>query len=108
MAKREDGKETRWRLLNAACEVFAQKGYRDAKVADICKTADANVAAVNYYFGDKVSLYEEAWRHALQNFAEHALNRLPVRRKTGYGYIFKRLCSILPQRVSWASSVASI
>ena len=74
MTKREDGKETRWRLLNAACEVFAQKGYRDAKVADICKRAGANVAAVNYYFGDKASLYEKAWRHALQNFSEHAFS----------------------------------
>jgi AcrR family transcriptional regulator len=67
MAKREDGKETRLRLLNAAGEVFAQKGYRDAKVADICKRAGANVAAVNYYFGDKKSLYREVWQHALEN-----------------------------------------
>ncbi|MEE4600425.1 MAG: CerR family C-terminal domain-containing protein [Desulfobacteraceae bacterium] len=70
MAKREDGKETRLRLLNAAGEVFAQKGYRDAKVADICKMADANVASVNYYFGDKKSLYREVWQHALENFEE--------------------------------------
>ncbi|RLC17665.1 MAG: DUF1956 domain-containing protein, partial [Deltaproteobacteria bacterium] len=53
MAKREDGKETRRRLLNAACEIFAQKGYHNAKVADICKRAGANVASVNYYFRDK-------------------------------------------------------
>lgn len=70
MAKREDGKETRGKLLNAACEVFAQKGYREAKVADICKRAGANVAAVNYYFGDKASLYKEAWYHALENIEE--------------------------------------
>ena len=70
MTKREDGKETRFRLLNAACEVFAQKGYRDTKVAAICKRAGANVASVNYYFGDKASLYREAWQHALQNYEE--------------------------------------
>lgn len=67
MAKREDGKETRLRLLNAAGEMFAQKGYRDAKVADICKRAGANVASVNYYFGDKKSLYREVWQDALEN-----------------------------------------
>jgi AcrR family transcriptional regulator len=67
MAKREDGKETRLKLLNAAGEVFAQKGYRDAKVVDICKRAGANVAAVNYYFGDKKNLYREVWRHTLGN-----------------------------------------
>ncbi|MDH3391738.1 MAG: CerR family C-terminal domain-containing protein [Desulfobulbaceae bacterium] len=69
MAQREDGKETRNRLLNAACEVFAEKGYRNAKVAEICRRADANVAAVNYYFGDKASLYTEAWRHAFNKYA---------------------------------------
>lgn len=76
MTKREDGKETRWRLLNAACEVFALKGYRDAKVADICKQAGTNVAAVNYYFRDKDSLYAEAWRYAFQQFEEPVFSKL--------------------------------
>lgn len=70
MAQREDGKETRIRLLNAACEVFAKKGFRDAKVADICQQAGANVASVNYYFGDKASLYTEAWRHSWNEIDE--------------------------------------
>ena len=76
MAKREDGKETRRRLLNAASEVFAQKGYRDAKVADICKRAGANVASVNYYFRNKASLYAETWRHAFQQFEEPAFAKV--------------------------------
>lgn len=73
MTKREDGKETRGRLLKAACDVFAEKGYRRAKVADICKRAGANVASVNYYFGNKENLYKEAWQYTLQNFGEPAL-----------------------------------
>ena len=76
MAKREDGKVTRRKLLNAACEIFAQKGYKGAKVADICKQAGANVASVNYYFGDKVSLYKEAWQYALQNLIETTFSEL--------------------------------
>ena len=74
MAKREDGKETRRRLLNAACEIFAQKGYHNAKVADICKRAGANVASVNYYFRHKASLYAETWRHAFRQFEEPAFS----------------------------------
>ena len=70
MAQREDGKETRIRLLNAACEIFSAKGFRDAKVADICRRAGANVASVNYYFGDKANLYAEAWRHSCNEIAE--------------------------------------
>lgn len=69
---REDGRETRLRLLNAACDVFARKGYRDAKVAEICHHAGANVAAVNYYFGNKANLYREAWQHALTHFQDPA------------------------------------
>lgn len=75
MARREDGKETRSRLLNAACEVFAEKGYRNAKIADICRRANANVAAVNYYFGDKATLYSEAWHQAFEKCAFPESNR---------------------------------
>lgn len=58
--------DTRRRLLDSACQVFAQKGYRDATIAAICRRAGANIAAVNYHFGDKESLYVEAWRHSFQ------------------------------------------
>jgi len=53
-------------LLESAGEVFAEKGYRDATIAEICERAGANIAAVNYYFGDKETLYREAWLHAFR------------------------------------------
>jgi len=68
VARRQDGRETRQRLLEAACKVFARKGYHNARVAEICRQASANVAAVNYHFGDKEKLYAETWRYA---FAQH-------------------------------------
>jgi AcrR family transcriptional regulator len=55
-------KETKQRVLDAACVVFAEKGYRDATVLEICTAADANVAAVNYYFGSKEKLYLKVWQ----------------------------------------------
>jgi len=61
-AKRpNNGNGVRERLIEKACEVFAKKGYRDATVAEICRGARANVAAINYYFGNKEKLYAEAW-----------------------------------------------
>ena len=57
MAKRKDGQETKQKLLDVACNVFAERGFREAKITEICRRAGANVAAVNYYFGDKESLY---------------------------------------------------
>lgn len=63
----KDSAETGQRLLTAASKVFAEKGYRVATVAEICRLAGANIAAVNYHFGSKESLYVETWRHC---FAE--------------------------------------
>ena len=74
MAQREDGKETRSRILDCACEMFAEKGYQTTKVADICQLAGANVAAVNYYFGDKATLYTEAWQQAFKKCSELLLH----------------------------------
>ena len=62
--QREDAVRTRKSLLAAASEVFADKGYHDATIAEICERAKANGAAVNYHFGDKENLYVEAWRHS--------------------------------------------
>lgn len=64
--KRNDGLETRGRLLDAAGAIFADKGFRDATTAEICRRANANIAAVNYHFGGKERLYVETWRHAFE------------------------------------------
>lgn len=54
--------DTRQRLLQMAGEVFATQGFRNATVREICRRAQANVAAVNYHFGDKARLYSEVLR----------------------------------------------
>ena len=56
---------TRTRLLKAAADVFAERGYENATVRQICTRAGANVALVNYHFGDKLELYTEVLRHSM-------------------------------------------
>jgi AcrR family transcriptional regulator len=56
-------KETRQRLLDAAGRLFAERGFKDVSIREICKEADANIAAVNYYFRDKAGLYRELLAH---------------------------------------------
>jgi len=64
--KRCDGIETRRRLLEAACVIFAEKGYWKSTIAEICRLAEANVAAASYHFGGKESLYVETWLYAFE------------------------------------------
>lgn len=52
--------QTRARLLDAAREVFSQHSFQGATVREICRLAEANVAAVNYHFGSKEGLLAEA------------------------------------------------
>jgi AcrR family transcriptional regulator len=49
--------ETRDRLRAVATAMFAERGFRKVTVREICHAARANVAAVNYHFGDKLGLY---------------------------------------------------
>jgi len=57
--------DTRTRLLHAAAEVFAEHGYESATIRQICTRASANVALVNYHFGDKLELYTEVLRFSM-------------------------------------------
>jgi AcrR family transcriptional regulator len=61
MASSENPRE---RLLEAAGEIFAEKGFKGATVREIIDRAGVNIAAVNYYFRDKERLYIEAVKHA--------------------------------------------
>ncbi len=62
--QRQDAVRTRNSLLAAAGRIFAEKGYHDTTIAEISERAGTNVAAVNYHFGDKETLYREAWRQS--------------------------------------------
>ena len=56
---------TRERVLRVAARLFAERGFKHVTIREICREARANVAAVNYHFGDKLGLYREVLRLAV-------------------------------------------
>lgn len=63
---RTASEQTRARLIDAAGEMFAELGFHHTTVRQICKRAGANIAAVNYHFGDKTALYTEVVRQSMR------------------------------------------
>jgi AcrR family transcriptional regulator len=67
--------DTRERLLDAAGQVFSEKGFRSATVREIAlRAGGANIAAVNYHFRDKEGLYAAV----LEHFAHEAVQKYPA------------------------------
>lgn len=49
---------TRDRVLEVACELFAEAGFHGTHLREICKRAGTNVAGVCYHFHSKEGLYQ--------------------------------------------------
>ena len=100
-------RSTRERLLEAAGELFAEKGFQETHVKDITDRAGANVAAVNYYFRDKESLYEEV----IQYIFEYMRKNFPLEKGLAQAHTPEECFSIVirnllyrfmsPARPSW-------
>jgi AcrR family transcriptional regulator len=54
------GEDTRQRLITAAFEVFAERGYEGATTRHLAERAGVNLPAIQYYFGNKEGLYRAA------------------------------------------------
>ena len=65
---------TKERLLTTATRVFADRGFKETTVREICALAGANLAAVNYHFGGKDKLYSAV----LGDFLSSAFSRFPM------------------------------
>ncbi len=57
-------------------ELFSEKGYAGTSVRDITTSARCNIAAVNYYFRGKDSLYREVFQQLLDELRELRISRI--------------------------------
>lgn len=66
--------DVRTRLLRAASQLFARRGYGAVSLREIARAAEVTPAMVHYYFGDKRGLYEAmlewAWARVLARARE--------------------------------------
>jgi AcrR family transcriptional regulator len=70
------------RLLAAATELFARRGFHGTSIREIAKSAGANVASGHYHYGSKRGLYLQVLRDqfARVRASFDAAGRLPSRR----------------------------
>ena len=66
--------QTQRELLDAARQVFTERGYTDASIADIVERAGSSVGSLYHHFGGKSELFTALWReHQLAH--EHAASK---------------------------------
>ncbi len=75
------------RLLAAAEQLFAEKGFESVAVRDVTQLAKANVAAVNYHFGSRDGLVALVVARYLAPFNQERLERLDVLERRAPGKV---------------------
>ena len=69
-------KKVRDRLLDTAEELFCENGFDGTSVRDIARSADCNIASVNYYFGSKENLYIEMFRRHVSKLLDEQIKNI--------------------------------
>ena len=68
--------ETRDRILDAAEALFVEHGFEGTSMRVITRSAQANLAAVNYHFGSKENLVNEVFRRRMDDMSHERLAAL--------------------------------
>ncbi len=78
--KRSEPASTRERILEAALDVFASKGYHDARLDDIVETAHISKGSIYFYFPNKERLFlalVDQFADLIERRATEAIARQP-------------------------------
>lgn len=108
-ARRSDGDITKSKILEAAGQLIAQNGFAKTSNKQIAKTAEVDLAAINYHFDGRDGLYKsvlvEAHTHYIneQQLIELVESPLPPTQKLEI--FFESMISKLAEKDVWHSKV---
>jgi AcrR family transcriptional regulator len=67
----EAPRSTKARILDAAEEVFAQRGFEGASTREIAARAEVNISSLHYHWASKETLYVAVFRNVFERIMEH-------------------------------------
>lgn len=73
----ESATETEAKIIQAATEVFLEKGKDGARMQEIADKADINKAMLHYYFRSKDKLYETVFKEKVFKFLDELFTSVP-------------------------------
>lgn len=62
-----DNTETKGKILKAAKELFAQKGFDGTSTREIVNAAGVNISLIAYHFGGKENLFFSMFDHFMED-----------------------------------------
>lgn len=77
----QNKKDTKQRILDAAEELFARNGFAGTSLRALTEAAEVNLAAVNYHFGSKETLIEEAIKRRLLPLNQLRMEKVEAERE---------------------------
>ncbi|MBS3904731.1 MAG: TetR/AcrR family transcriptional regulator [Simkania sp.] len=79
MDRRVQGKNTRQEILEAASQVFIEKGYEGASISDIACLKEMNQSLIYHYFDNKRALWEHTKEFLLKEYVEGGIASIDTR-----------------------------
>ena len=74
----EKDENSKARILEAATQLFAQKGFDGTSIREICKKANVNLCMISYYWGGKQELYNGIIDNLIEKQIEYSVNFLDL------------------------------
>ena len=67
---------TKQKILDAACQLFSEKGYAAVSISQLAKAAKINQSLIYHYFENKADLWRAVKMDILDNFNQAGVKRL--------------------------------